>query len=341
MPVAPEPTRMGDQERRLREAVIRDPNNEQLARRLLPVIQEMEKVRGANDQRNIEEWKAKVQHHNTLDSKYLDWRAGEEERDQKRQKAPLEIRKMDAETKKIETEVAAGKVPTTRKLNDADVQWDEVRKEWIKPPGSAVGTGNPETTEAQSKDISSYERGRRALHNIGDGKALHNWVDWYGSGLPVIGNLITNPQFQTQYNAAREFASIALRKETGAGTNASEIADVINRYIPKPGASAEVQTQMKRSREAIFEGLRDGIGGKHLPTLDRFDARLTEEMNAAKAAKDKLTAEGKPSSDHDVAAALPPAVVTSKAEKDALPVGRRYRLPSDEPDTIRVKKSHD
>lgn len=303
----------------------------------------MQAARTAADARNVEDYKSQLQHFNAVDLKNMDYNAGAEERAQKRTLAPYTVRKTAAETEKIETDVAQGKVPTTRKLNDSDVQWDPVTKKWVKPPGEAVGQASPETTEAQSKDIGAYERGRRALYNIGDGAELHSWKDWYGSGVPVVGNLLTSKDFQTKYNAAREFASIALRKETGQGANASEIADVINRYIPKPGSSPELIAQMKRAREAVFESIRDGIGGKHTPILDKFDAKFAEEQRLIEAAKAKAAADGNPTTKvKDAAAMLPPTIINSKAERDALPRGRLYRLPSDPPDSPpRVKKEHD
>ena len=53
----------------------------------------------------------------------------------------------------------------------------------------------------------------------------------------------------------------------------------------------------------------------------------------------KAAAEGRPSDIRDVVSDLPPVEVHSKAERDALPRGRRYTLPGD--NQVRVKKEHD
>jgi hypothetical protein len=83
----------------------------------------------------------------------------------------------------------------------------------------------------------------------------------------VWANESLSPQAQQFYQAAAEFKTGVLRPETGAAYAQTELSDVINRYIPKPGDSPEVRQQKKEAREEkrietwIGSGLADQAWG--------------------------------------------------------------------------------
>jgi hypothetical protein len=97
---------------------------------------------------------------------------------------------------------------------------------------------------------------------------------------------------------------------------------------------------MRLAREAVLSATRDGLG-KAAPLADRFDRKFAEEVKAVTDAKAKALKEGKPSDERDVVKDLPPVVISTKEEKDALPRGRLYRLATDPPDMVREKKKHE
>jgi hypothetical protein len=346
LPPTPRPVQvpMLDMEKRIRQKIESTPpaDRQAVAEGLADYLRQAQEQRAFMQSQINEEYKTKETQRALLEMERQKQLEKAPETDIKLRKAPAEIRKLEAEAKDLEAKAEAGRIPTTRKLNDTDLQYDPKSGNWIMPPTApGVQTSSaPDLNDAQSKLVQSYQKGKRALYNMGAGEALHSWTDWYGSGVPIVGNLLSSPDFQTQYQAADVFTNLVLRGETGAGALPSEIASTIRRFIPKPGSSPELIEQMRREREAILEGVRDSLGNKKR-VLDPFDVRFAEEVKTITAAKAEALKNGKVATEKEVASTLPPVVIGSKAEKDALPRGRKYRLPTDPPDTIRVKKEHD
>jgi Skp family chaperone for outer membrane proteins len=183
--------------------------------------------------------------------------------------------------------IEKGKAPerVTHEGQIFERQKDDTWKD-VTPGG---GDRAPKLTEGQGKDLGFYERGRRALADLGDGKRLNSFVDWYASGVPVIGNYLVDAEYQGQLNAAREFAAIVLRRESGAAVTDKELSQVIDRYLPKPGTGPELAIQKQYMREGQIQSFRDALGDKGV-AADRFDKRF--EVERQMQAEEKAKARG-------------------------------------------------
>jgi hypothetical protein len=181
--------------------------------------------------------------------------------------------------------IAKGKAPD-RVTHEGQIYERQDNGTWkdVTPGG---GDRAPKLTEGQAKDLGFYERGKRALADLGDGEKLNGWYEWYASGMPLIGNSLVSKEFQGQLNAAREFAAIVLRRESGAAVTDKELAQVLDRYLPKPGTDPETAIQKAYMREGQVQSFRDALGDKGA-AADRFDKRFDVERQMLAVEKAKL-----------------------------------------------------
>lgn len=85
------------------------------------------------------------------------------------------------------------------------------------------------------------------------GEVLENKI--YGSG--ALG---TDPRYQQYRNARDSFANAALRADTGATINESELPEIIRESMPLPGDTDETVALKQRTREARIRALIAGTG---------------------------------------------------------------------------------
>ena len=90
----------------------------------------------------------------------------------------------------------------------------------------------------RAKILGFYQRGKWALHNLGDGKELTDFAAWHAAGMPVVGNYAVNAKFQRQLQAANELAAVQLRLETGTAAPPAELKNVIDRMVPETRATS-------------------------------------------------------------------------------------------------------
>lgn len=147
--------------------------------------------------------------------------------------------------------------------------------------------GDQKLTEAQSKDLGFYARGRSAAQEL---DALDsNLADWRQrglSGIPGAGNYFNTEQYQRADRAGREFLAIVLRKDSGAAITQDEMDQYGRIYLPKPGDKPENLAAKKQARETVLNSIRLG-GGTARPLYDQIDTdldrqqQLTPSVNAA------------------------------------------------------------
>lgn len=70
----------------------------------------------------------------------------------------------------------------------------------------------------------------------------------------------SDPRYQQYRNARDSFANAALRADTGATINESELPEIIRESMPLPGDTAETLAQKQRIREARIRALIAGSG---------------------------------------------------------------------------------
>lgn len=317
---------MSPREANARRALVEQGDNPWAVRAATAVIgEEQAKTKYEQDQATAL-YNARVQHYNALDTTYQTWlanadtrRRAEETHSTAMQKAPYEVTKAKQETE----------APITREVEGRIYQYDRGKQAWADvTPGPQAA---PNLTEDQAKNLNYYQRGKRALADLGDGQELNDFWKWYSGGMPVVGNYLAGAKFQEQYNAAKEFAAIILRRESGAAVTANELKDVMDRYIPKPGATPELVLQKEYMRNGQVSSLRDALG-KATPIADRFDKTFDEERQRLRDAQAVAAQTGKPSAG---ITELPPIRVNSPEERAALKPGRRYMRPGS--DEILVK----
>nr|WP_313216083.1 hypothetical protein [Stenotrophomonas geniculata] len=145
-----------------------------------------------------------------------------------------------------------------------------------KAGGGAGGAAGPgKLTEGQGKDIVYFSRGRDSnalLQKFGDNllmtqgnQGARGILDSALRGLPFVGDsglvngLISSDRQQAQ-QAAAEFLSAILRKDTGAAITKQEFDIYGPMYLPMPGDSAETLEQKAVARQGALEGIKAGLG---------------------------------------------------------------------------------
>ena len=76
----------------------------------------------------------------------------------------------------------------------------------------------------------------------------------------ALENQFFSPEYQQYVNAREAFSNAALRADTGAQINESEIPRMMKEFMPLPGDDAETLAQRRRSREAFLRAVIAATG---------------------------------------------------------------------------------
>lgn len=143
--------------------------------------------------------------------------------------------------------------------------------------GGRAGSGaGVKLTEQQSKDLVYLRRGQSAndrLETLADNmtassgqQGMRGLADQFIRGLPGelgetgAANYLVSGERQQAEQAAREFLSAVLRKDTGAAITTQEF-DIYGRtYLPQPGDSPAVLAQKRQSRQEALDAIQGGLG---------------------------------------------------------------------------------
>jgi len=85
-------------------------------------------------------------------------------------------------------------------------------------------------------------------------------------GIPLVGNLLVNQEYQLLEQAQRDFINATLRKESGAVISAEDFANGTRQYFPQVGDTPATLAQKKRNREIATITIRQASGQ---PSLTR------------------------------------------------------------------------
>ncbi|MEW4985178.1 hypothetical protein [Stenotrophomonas geniculata] len=143
-------------------------------------------------------------------------------------------------------------------------------------PADKDTLGGPmKLTEGQGKDIVYYSRGRDSnelLRKNGNsllmtegGQGARGIIDSALQGLPILGdsglvNSLVSPERQQARQAAAEFLSAVLRKDTGAAITQQEFDIYGPMYLPMPGDDRKTLEQKALAREGALESIKAGLG---------------------------------------------------------------------------------
>lgn len=83
--------------------------------------------------------------------------------------------------------------------------------------------------------------------------------------LPVVGNILAGPEGQRYRQAAEDFISANLRKESGAALTTDERAAEFQKYFPQPGDKWPVIKQKAEARARVIGIMSDQSGGHFKP----------------------------------------------------------------------------
>ncbi len=155
--------------------------------------------------------------------------------------------------------------------------------EMIGPDGTVMRVGGPagggpKLTEQQTKDLVYWQRATGASDAVdANENAIANFGDSLMSGVPLVGNYLVSEEFQAGKQAADEWLSAILRKDTGAAITDQEFTIYGRVYFPLPGDSPAVIQQKREARKRAEEGIRLGLGTADI---------LAREVEARRAAAD-------------------------------------------------------
>ena len=82
--------------------------------------------------------------------------------------------------------------------------------------------------------------------------------------VPIAGNYLLSPEYQSYVQAKRDFINAVLRKESGAAIAASEFDNADKQYFPQPGDSQQVIDQKRANRELATKLMMSGVPIKGL-----------------------------------------------------------------------------
>ena len=182
--------------------------------------------------------------------------------------APLDLegRKLDIETKR--KNLGKAEAPTVQRIKQPDgsevaVQWDQNSKAWVPlvaPEGGNAVKAPQKLTEAQSKDLTYFNRGVQALEAFEkDADAYANGLERGASQLPG-GNYLNSDQFQRAKQSGRNFLASILRKDSGAAITENEEKIYGDVFLPQPGDKPGVLAQKREARRQAIEAVKGGLG---------------------------------------------------------------------------------
>lgn len=134
-------------------------------------------------------------------------------------------------------------------------------------------------TEAQSKDVHFYARGKYANADLNQNEnALLALGQQQGSQVPVVGNYLKTPEYRQAERAGKEFLAMILRKESGGAITAEEWQEYGPMFLPMPGDDAQTVADKRVARQRALDALKLG-GGTASPVFDQIDQKFNSDTS--------------------------------------------------------------
>ena len=215
----------------------------------------------------------------------------------KRQEQLADQAKRIADYQKTQGEIQQGQVPTTRKLNGQDVQFDPTTGQWVPIPRGGVDPNAPpapELTEPQQKALLYYSGGQIA-HDALKGKEqiLAQGLKEEALGhLPFSANKLLSSQYRQAKTASDQFTQFFVHSLSGAAFSKEEQQQKIDNMMPRYGDDPGTLALKAQQRESFIrsEYAALGAGGQQAADYntrirktqqDAADAKINDEMKDA------------------------------------------------------------
>lgn len=188
-------------------------------------------------------------------------------------KAKMDERKFALDERQTNAAIKASEANAAQSYAAADYS----RRRAAAPSGAGGVTVDPETgalvvspgapnmklTESQSKDLGFYQRGVKALAKLDDDRSAAMSTPWnstFGEAPFGLGNVLQTQSSRQGKQAAADFLSAILRKDSGAALTKSDFDIYSNIFMPQMGDDPDTLAQKKASREQSLQSLRAGLG---------------------------------------------------------------------------------
>ncbi len=133
-------------------------------------------------------------------------------------------------------------------------------------PGTA-----PKLDLNQTNAATFADRMQQATSEIEDiisqGYDPTNAKDAVARSTPVVGNYAVSDLGQRYQQAAENWVTANLRRESGAAITETEMANEVKKYFPNPGDGPAVVEQKRRARETVQRGMIRAAGPMYEPPL--------------------------------------------------------------------------
>ena len=122
-------------------------------------------------------------------------------------------------------------------------------------------------TEVQAKDLTYAQRTSQATPTIANLESkitamnpAEFWTQWKLVQSPLTSGQVS-PEMRQYYQAAKNFTSATLRRESGASIASGEYNDAFSTYLPFPGDDSKTLSQKKQARDTTVLSFKQNVPG--------------------------------------------------------------------------------
>jgi hypothetical protein len=138
-------------------------------------------------------------------------------------------------------------------------------------------------TETQAKDLTYAQRASQAtpvVSNLESKITAMNPVE-FATQWKLVQNPLTSgqvsPEIRQYYQAAKNFTSATLRRESGASIASGEYNDAFSTYLPFPGDDTTTLAQKKQARDTAVSSFKQNVPGYNARVATVEDSYLDKQ----------------------------------------------------------------
>lgn len=295
----PQMPSMTKQEANIRRVMTANPNNTYLQQQLSGPLARLEEIRKAEYSRRVDDYKAQIQHRNTILSK----------REDQLHAAP----KTALDMQLLQQNIAKGEEPTLREDVENKLAYDPITKTYRRPNIEGADPNARPTfkgTEFQGKALVNYGRARLG-HDVllsGDNEKVlaEGGAQAAVGATPFVGNALMSAKYRNAFIASENFVQAFVRQQSGGAFTNTELEKEARSMLPRVGDKPNELAQKRAQREQFIGGLSSIIGPNGVKAA---------EYDLKKHTDDKSVAQRK--IDEEMAGVTPKGIGDTKVKKDA------------------------